>query len=729
MIVIYTITIFLSAILLFVVQPMFARMILPLLGGSPSVWNTAMLFYQVALLAGYAYAHVSTQRLGVRKQALWHVALLALVVLCLPFTLPTGGAPSDANPTWWLLGTMATTIGLPFFAVSATSPIVQRWFAATGHVSASDPYFLYAASNLGSLLALLGYPFLVERWVGLRLQSGLWAVGYGVFALLMCGCVWFLFRGRGAGMTVPGPGGQDEVLGAGRRARWIALAFVPSSLMLSVTSYLSSEVASAPLLWALPLTLYLLTFTLVFARLSWLSHAVILRAFPIGVVALTLLLTVRATNPFFLMAFVHMAVFFIAAMACHGELAADRPASGRLTEFYLWMSVGGALGGLFNALLAPVVFDSFVEYPLVLVVACLLVMPVGSGVGTGVGRLMNVSLPLGLGAITLLSMRWVPELFPAASSAVHAAVFGPPAVLSFFLSEHRLRFAAGVGAIFLAAGVYSGETGKVLFSDRSFYGAHRVTVSPDGRFHLLLHGSTVHGMQLIRREALPMPLSYYFPTGPAGEYFSRFHDRIEGPVAAIGMGAGSLASYGRSGQEWTFFEIDPIVADLASNSGYFTYLKQSPAEVKVVLGDGRLSLSKEPDGRFQLLIIDAFSSDVIPMHLLTREAFALYTAKLRPDGMILFHISNRHFDLRQALTDLSLDANLVCFYREGRKFSDVESKAGRNPSEWMVMAKRESDLEPILRNIRWERMTEPSGKEPWTDDRSSVLDVMFAEQQ
>ncbi len=728
MLVVYTVTIFLSAVLLFVVQPMFARMILPLLGGSPSVWNTAMLFYQAALLGGYAYAHLSTRRLGVRRQAVCHLVLLAVVIPALPFGIPDGWTPSGSNPTWWLLGVMAATVGLPFFVVSSTSPVVQRWFASTGHVSAADPYFLYAASNVGSLLALLGYPFLLERWIGLRDQTLFWTAGYVALVALMAACVWFVFRGttseRETEAERAGPVKAEE-LGGWRRARWVALAFAPSSLMLSVTSYLSSEVASAPLLWTLPLTLYLLTFVLVFARISWLSHEVILRAFPIGVTALTLLLTMRATNPFFLMAFVHLAVFFVTAMACHGGLARDRPSSGRLTEFYLWMSVGGALGGGFNARVAPALFDSCVEYPLVMVAACLLVMPSAAKGGARDSKLMTATLPVCLGAITLLFIWFVPPLFPAASSAVHAAVFGPPVLLGYFLSEHRVRFAAGVAAVFLASGFYVGETGRTLFSDRSFYGAHRVTESPDGRFRLLVHGTTVHGMQRVENEDLPMPLSYYFPTGPAGEYFSRFRRQLKGPVGVVGMGAGSLASYGKKGEEWTFFEIDPVVAELAGDSGYFSYLAKSPAKVSVVLGDGRLSLSREPDGRFQLLIVDAFSSDVIPMHLLTREAFAIYSSKLREDGMILFHISNRHFDLKQKLADLAIDAGLICYYREGRGFGAVERRAGRDPSEWMLMALRQRDLRPIARSLEWIRMVEPSGIEPWTDDRSSLLDVVF----
>ncbi len=729
---VYTITIFLSAVLLFVVQPMFARMLLPLLGGSASVWNTAMLFYQVALLAGYAYAHFATKWLGLRRQAILQLVLVGAAFVSLPFSVPAGADPPESNPVFWQLGLMGVAVGFPFFILSSTSPVVQRWFAATGHPSANDPYFLYAASNIGSLLALLAYPFAIERLVGLSDQTRLWMAGYAALALLLGGCVVFLGRALKRDGASAGEGDGRECHGAApplgrlRRARWVALAFAPSSLMLSVTTYLSSEVASAPLLWVFPLSIYLLTFALVFSRGRRLPHQAVLRMFPIGVVALSLLLTMRATNPFLLLALVHLVAFFLAAMACHGELANDRPEAEHLTEFYLWMSIGGALGGSFNALLAPLLFNSIAEYPLVIVAVCLLVVPTLSAECDRQKRWLDVLAPVGLGLFTWFMMSFMPGLFPPKSSAVHAAVFGPPVILSFFFSERRLRFALGVAAVFFVGSFYVGETGRVLFADRSFYGTHRVTLSPNGRFYLLVNGSTVHGMQYVERETLPTPLSYYFPKGPAGEFFFRFRGRIEGPVGVVGMGAGALASYGLKGQEWIFFEIDPVVARLANESSYFSYASQSPASVETVVGDGRLSLANQPDGRFQILIIDAFSSDVIPMHLLTREAFRIYSGKLRPDGFLLFHVSNRHFHLRPKLGDLALDAGMSCFFRDGTRLDDGEVEAGMDPSEWMLMAKEAAELGPVDRVVHWEPIREPSGARLWTDDRSSILDVLFA---
>lgn len=739
MLAVYTITIFLSAVLLFVVQPMFARMVVPLLGGSPSVWNTAMLFYQATLLAGYAYAHFGTKWLGLRRQIVCHLVLLALVFFALPLGVPAGWSPpTQSNPVYWLLGLMCLSVGLPFFVLSSTSPLIQKWFASTGHRSASDPYFLYAASNAGSLLALGAYPFVIEPIIGLGRQSRLWSVGYGVLAVLIGACAYLLWQSLKESKPKEAETGPQEKnttaaapLGRRRKARWVALAFVPSSLMLSLTTYLSSEVASAPLLWVFPLTIYLLTFTLVFARRRLISHAFLLRMFPIGVIALTQLLTMRATNPFFLLALVHLGMFFVAAMVCHGEIANDRPEAEHLTEYYLWMSIGGVLGGVFNALVAPIVFNSIAEYPLVLIAACFLVVKTVSGERNRFRSWLDVALPLGLAVLTLVLIYMVPRIVGVTSATAHALIFAPPVALCFFLSERRVRFGLGVACVFAASFFYAGETGKILFSDRSFYGVHRVTIDQEGRYYLLIHGTTVHGMQHVEREELPMPLSYYHPRGPAGEFFSRFRDRLKAgidhpvSVAAIGMGAGALASYGQTGQKWTFYEIDPVVTDLARNSEYFDYLRKSRADVEVVLGDGRLSLAAAPDGEFQLIIIDAFSSDVIPVHLLTREALALYVRKLRSNGAILFHISNRHFNLKPILADLSSEAGLVCLHRDGTYVSPTAEETGKDPSEWIVIARSDADIAPIAQLAHWNRFRERSGDVLWTDDLSSLLDVLF----
>ncbi len=424
--VIFTVTMFVSATLLFMVQPMFARMVLPLLGGSPAVWNTTVVFYQAALLAGYAYAHLSTRWLGRRHQVALHAILLLLPLLVLPIGVPAGWSPPTAdNPIPWLMALLLVTVGLPFFVVSTSSPLLQTWFAGSGHRSAVDPYFLYAASNAGSMLALLSYPLLVEPYLRLAGQSWMWACGYVVLVLLTLLCaaaVWRTARTenkaqrtknqeprtterKGVLHTPPehtppehtppehtppehtppehtppahtplvdnGPRTTDHPISAGRRVRWVLLAFVPSSLMLSVTTYLSTNIAPIPLLWIIPLALYLLTFILVFAGKPLLPHGAMVRALPIVLLPLVIVICAQATQPIWMMILLHVLTFFVATMVCHGEMAADRPPPQYLTEFYLWMSIGGVLGGLFNALLAPLLFATVVEYPLVLVLACLL---------------------------------------------------------------------------------------------------------------------------------------------------------------------------------------------------------------------------------------------------------------------------------------------------------------------------------------------------------------------
>ncbi len=372
LLIVYATTIFLTASLLFVVQPMFARMVLPLLGGSPAVWNTCLVFYQAALLAGYLYSHATTSWLGVRRQAALHVGLVLLPLLLLPIGIPSGWTPpAAASPIPWLLALLAVAVGLPFFVVSTTSPLLQKWFAGTGHPSAGDPYFLYAASNLGSMLGLLGYPVLLEPRLRLAEQSRLWSGGYLLLLVFTLACAVLLWRSPVPALADPS---RERLTGlaARRRLRWVLLALVPSSLMLSVTTFISADVEAIPLLWVIPLAIYLLTFVLVFARRPLVPHALVVRVLPIALLALVVVLVKRANQPLLLIMGLHLGAFFVAAMVCHGELARDRPPPAHLTEFYLWLSVGGVLGGVFNALVAPLVFDSVAEYPLTVVLACLL---------------------------------------------------------------------------------------------------------------------------------------------------------------------------------------------------------------------------------------------------------------------------------------------------------------------------------------------------------------------
>lgn len=715
MVALYSLTIFTSAALLFAVQPMFARMVLPLLGGSPAAWNTAMVFYQTALLAGYAYAHVSTVRLGLRRQALVHFLVILGPLAVLPIALPAGAQPpAEGEPSFWLVGLMAGAVGLPLFALSATSPLLQKWFAATGHPRAADPYFLYVASNAGSMLALLAYPFLIEPQLQLAEQSRWWAWGYALLVVLMSGCgavLWHAWRMSPASPATdagPKPPGKD-------RARWVLLAFVPSSLLLGTTTYLSSEVAVVPLLWIIPLTLYLLTFILAFARRQLVPRVLLARILPILTVSLVLVMNLQATEPMGLLMLLHLLAFFVAAWLCHGELAAIRPAAGHLTEFYLWLSVGGVLGGVFNALVAPLVFDSLAEYPLALVLACLVGLPRGSRADVRRSWFWLLALVGGTIAFVLLARTWQ-------KPHVAAFVFGLPALLAYFFSRHPGRFALAVAGLLVAGGLWEGETGRVLHAERSFFGVNRVTLDLQGHRHLLLHGKTLHGQQSLDPARRGEPLAYYHRTGPIGQVLALYGQDPDANIAFVGLGAGSLAAYARPGQTWTSYEIDPVVTKFAQDERYFTFLRDAAVKVRLVLGDARLSLSAEKGESFDVLVVDAYSSDAIPVHLVTREALAVYQSRLARDGVLAFHISNLHLELEPVFANLARDAGLACLVRDDTAISSEEAAQGKSPSIWLVMARQPADLAKLNSDPRW-RPARGNNQAVWTDDYSSLLRV------
>jgi hypothetical protein len=583
-----------------------------------------------------------------------------------------------------LLGLLGATVGLPFFAVSATSPLLQKWFAASGHPAAGDPYFLYAASNAGSLLGLLGYPLLIEPNSTLGWQSSAWAAGFGGLALLCAACGAAVWKG-GTGPAGPVSG---ERPGAARRIRWVLVSLVPSSLMLSVTAYISSDIAAVPMFWALPLALYLVTFIVVFSPRPALSHTGARRALPLLLVPVAMVLASGATTPIPLLAALHLAGFFVAALVCHGELARDRPGPRHLTEYYLWMSLGGVLGGVCNALVAPLVFESVAEYPLMLVAAAWLGLPRDREF-----RRADIVAPAGLALLAAGLL----VLVPGTGMPRTLAVFGLPVLGCFLMSGHGPRFALGLGAVLLVSRLAPEQGMRTLARERSFFGIHRVAVDEAGKFHLLFHGKTVHGMQSLDPAKRRVPLGYYHPTGPLGEVFAGW----EGPVAAVGLGAGAVASYGRPGQEFTFYEIDPVVKRLASDPRYFRYLADSPARVGVILGDARLTLGQAPAGRYGLIVLDAYSSDSIPVHLLTREAMRLYLSKLAPGGRLALHISNLHLDLRPVAGNLARDAGLACVYREDDA-TDEQAAEGKASSRWVVMARNPADLGSLATSRHWQ---------------------------
>jgi hypothetical protein len=727
MVLLFAATMFLSALLLFWVQLIVGKMLLPRLGGTPAVWTTCMLFFQVLLLAGYSYVLVTTAWIGARTQALLQVALLLVSLLFLP--LASGNLDSFSgrnNPALWLFAYLVTAIGLPIFLISTTSPLLQKWFARTSHAAASDPYFLFAVSNAGSLLALLSYPLILEPTLRLSTQNRLWVVVYVVFLVLSLGCVfvlWQSLRGAKAEAVV------DDVLPAEesrislkRRLYWILLAFIPASLLFGVTNYITTEIAPTPLLWTIPLALYLVTFVLAFAGRNFLPAPLAKGALTGLALLLTLVLAANATEPTTAIVLVHLCFFFVAATICHNKLAGDRPAPARLADFYLCVAVGGMLGGLFNTLIAPVTFNTIVEYPLVIVLACLIVREHNQP-DSSADRVFDVIWPVGIGILTVALAFLVKgtDVSPLIGVAI---VFGAPLVIVNHRFRTRpVRFALALGAVMLGSVVYSEIQNRTLHAERNFFGTLSVRFDPASQTRILYHGNTIHGRQFVAPELQREPLSYFHREGPLGQIFSAFTSNAASPnVAIVGLGTGSMACYSFPGQQWTFYEINPAVVRLAQTTEYFTYLQKcAAADTNIVLGDARLQLQNAPDQHYGLIVLDAFNSDAIPIHLMTEEALALYTAKLATGGMLAFHISNRSLKLDAVLADLAKRNGAKCL-----SFADGlhNPRTGKDPSEWLVMAQHSPAFDSLARDRRWRVVEAGDGAGVWTDDFSNVLSVL-----
>jgi hypothetical protein len=721
---------FLGAFLLFCVQPMIAKMVLPQFGGAPAVWNACMLSFQALLLAAYGYAHAASGRLGDRRCALLHLGLLALPAVALPIAV-SAGASGGGDPALRLVGRLLASAGLPIFVVATTAPLLQRWFAATGHRRANDPYFLYAASNAGSLLALAGYVTLVEPRLTLGEQARLWAWGYGGLAVLVAACAVAVRRAPAAAPGPAGPAAGGGQILSRERARWVALAFVPSSLLLGVTTYLTTDLAPMPLLWAVPLMLYLLSYILAFAGLpAWAGRGCALALPPAIVltVGLTALLSVRPTAaPHWVSFVVHLATFFLAATACHAELARRRPPPDGLTAYYLMVALGGALGGLFNALVAPLVFTWAAEYPLGLATAALLVPAAGSpGPGGRVARALDVALPLLLGGVTYGVLRHWGDLGVAPPPAFLPLVF-PAACLLFV--RHPPQLALGLAAVALVVTDCQDADRHVVLRERNFFGVLRVTANFPPGMNTLVHGNVYHGMQRRSRDVPERitPLLYYHPSGPIGRVYRAYSGTpVTERVGVIGLGIGSLAAYGKPGEEITFFEVDPAVDRIARDTAYFHHLEDCAARWRVVLGDARQSIAREPDGAFGLIVLDAFNGDAIPVHLLTREALGLYLAKLADGGLIALHLSNDYLDLGRVVRSLARDAGLVGLERD-EDFSQIprgELMRGRLPAHWVVLARRRSDLARLAGLPGWWPLEARRGVSVWTDSYSDLFSLL-----
>lgn len=879
MLLVFAVSLFCSATLLFVVQPMVGKMILPLLGGSPEVWNTCMVSYQALLLAGYLYAHLTTKWFGVRKQAMIHLGVLLLPALFLPITINSNLVQStgEVNPIWTVLHLLFVAAAVPFFVISTSAPLLQKWFASTDHPAARDPYFLYGASNLGSMLALLGYPYFIEPLLQLTTQRYLWTVGYVLFFLATIACAVLLWkapparqeeeaksdtgeeseasesgsdsiqpdlkarnkgrkRSKKPGITAsPTPTSEEQPdsldrsqpVTLKRRLRWIALSAIPSSLMMGVTTYVTTDIAAIPLLWVAPLALYLLSFILVFSRLPKLVHLGMILAMPL-LILLIVFMKQSELKPEVVVYNValHMASLFVVAMVMHGELARDRPSTGYLTEYFLLMSLGGVIGGFFNALVAPLIFNSLAEYDLAMVAACLLLPPLteekpapwtriadlvliglfivvgtlliylrirdddlpfgrlsdsGRWIGSAIGVLIvlvvggwviwqerkerslaviDIVLPLTLGLLVvglywgLYSSAVLPSLVKFAANweigprrLLLILTFGLPIVLCYTFVERTVRFGFGLAMLLIVSTFCNIFENDHILEKRSFFGVLTVERQyikfPDSDrkilFHRLLHGTTLHGMQYfpdpddsqemqdaIRRRQ-GVPLTYYAESGPVGQVMQAYSKDnsalalLAGPlagytaqpgvhphVAVIGLGTGTMACYARPGQKFTFYDIDPLVRDIAFNPKFFTYVddaKNRGAQIDLLLNDARLAIERQvrnkpsEEEKYGVMVIDAFSSDAIPVHLITQEALGFYLGMLKQDGVLAFHISNRYLDLRPVLANLAAahDPPLVAYYQNDR----AEEYVGKSASTWVVIARDEKALSNLMTLNRW----------------------------
>ena len=637
-----------------------------------------------------------------------------LATLTLPITIPPElQPPTQGTPVIWLLALLSARVGAPFVVASASAPLLQRWFSMTRLASQSDPYLLYAASNLGSLASLLAYPFVVEPVWALPLQSRIWAWAFGGVGTLigLCGILAWRFGGS-ATIDASAVAEDDTATGPGiswrQRRRWLVLAAVPSSLMLSVTSYLSTDIAAVPLLWILPLTGYLLSFVVAFGPRVLIRRDLPARLVPILVCSLMVFLVQNAGLPLVMAVALHLVCFCAVAASLHIELAEARPAARHLTEFYLWLSAGGVMGGLFNGIVAPLVFTTVAEYPIGLVVACLLLPRVGTTSRTSPLGWVSPAL---MGALVWAATSWSASM--SLDPRLSVMLLAPVAIWAFSISRQRWTFAAALACCFVG-GELGRDRQRVLLQARSFFGVYRVERDAAHASRTLWHGTTLHGEQRAAVGGGPEPLTYYHPTGPVGQALTALlTDRPRARVAAVGLGAGSLAAYAQPGQEWTFYEIDPRVEAIARNPQFFTYLADCLGRCRVVVGDARLSLARAGGERFDFVVLDAFSSDAIPLHLLTREALDLYLSRLEPGGVLAFHISNRHLALGPVLAALFADRGLVGLAQ--MHVVTQPDPTGRSSSEWVLAARSREGLGRLLSDPRWIPMAVSPGARVWTD--------------
>jgi len=734
----FAVALFVSAFLLFSVEPMMAKAITPLLGGTPAVWISCMLFFQILLLVGYLYVHISFRYLGTRKQALVQLALVALPLFLLPIVIreeDVQGWNRTDNPTISLLLLLARSIGPAFVVLSMSGPLFQSWFAALPNTPEGkrDPYVLYAASNAGSVAALAAYPFLIEPLIGLKSQFSLWHGAYIAFGALVIFSAFPLILSKksddsaAAAPEASAPTDRPSRSRWHTRFLWCGLAFVPSTYMMGLTTFVTTDVAPVPLFWVVPLLLYLVTFIIVFSNRQLLPDRILDKAVVAG---LTLSAAAGVIGGAIATILIHLVTFFVVTLYCHSRLVRLRPQPSELTDFFMWLSLGGALGGIFNGVVAPVAFSRAVEYPIALVLAafCRTIDPGAKDVSNPTeargSRRMAMDAAFALltgGALALIV--FLGKRLRADDSLLYTLGTALPFVLAYTAREHAQRFALALGALFLAIGFHAGNLAESLYVERNFFGV--IGVAQEGHMRRFMHGNIVHGLQNMdpanpakRRE----PLAYHHRRGPLGEVFELYGSQLRN-VAVVGLGAGAMAAYAKPDQSWVFYEINPAVVRVALNPDYFTYLSDAFPNgrgSRIEVGDARLRLQEEPDALFSIIVLDAFSSDAVPVHLLTREAIDLYLRKLDKGGLLVFNISNRFLRLGSAMGAVGHDRNLQVVGKSLLSPSKELVDDNLEASVWVVMARDSATLEP-LRGRGFRAIEAKEHTKPWTDDYSDIV--------
>ena len=714
-------TILTGSFLLFLVQPMVARMALPRLGGAPNVWNSAMLVYQALLLGGYAYAHWLA-RLALRRQVAIHLALLVVAAAILPIRLADLPSPAPGWEALWVPALLALTIGPVFLAVSAQAPLMQRWFAADP--AAGAPWALYAASNLGSFAGLVAYPLLVEPFSGIHEQAWGWSLGYALLIVLVVLCARARWGTEGPVAKIAAVPGTAQPIGWRRNLLWLALAAVPSGLMLSTTTHLTTDVFAMPLLWVIPLGLYLLSMVFAFSDRRLITRWITAIAPPVMLVAGGMAAVSRHSTTL-LQVLVSVVLLFVVCVALHGRLYDSRPDPARLTRFYLVMSAGGALGGVFTALVAPLAFDWAWEHPL-LVLAAAALMPLPRlfdwrrmpGLEPEMARFGALVVGAVLALLGWFLLGVAADADPGPQRLVLTGAIG---VLGLVMVPWRWAFAAVLAMTMLVqGGVETLTTSLQGLRTRSYFGIYTVRDYPSANLRILAHGTTLHGEQSTVPAMRLRPVSYYGPG--SGVAIALAHaQQLYGPrarIGVLGLGVGTLACFRKPGQRWTFFEIDPVVLEY-SRDRTFTYLSDCAPDSGVVIGDARLELAKLPPGTLDILAMDAFTSDAIPLHLITDEAFGVYERALAPGGLLLVHISNRFIELEPVLAAQARQRGLAVALRDDVPTGDALLTA----SSWVALSRdprRIEALRKVAPDREWKKLQPPAPR-AWTDDHASIL--------